>query len=72
MRARYVITAVGCLSTANKPSLPGRRQLRRGRRCTPATWPHEPVDFTGQKVGVIGTGASGIQAIPVIAEQAGT
>ena len=36
-----------------------------------SNWPHEPVDFTGQKVGVIGTGASGIQSIPVIAEQAG-
>src|SRR3981189_3058173 len=36
----------------------------------PGHWPHEPVDFTGQRVGVIGTGASGIQAIPVIAGQA--
>ena len=43
----------------------------RAGRCTPGAWPHEPVDFTGQRVGVIGTGASGIQAIPVIAEQAG-
>ena len=40
-------------------------------RCTtPARWPHEGVDFTGKRVGVIGTGSSGIQSIPLIAEQA--
>ena len=33
-------------------------------------WPHEPVDFTGLRVGVIGTGSSAIQSVPVIAEQA--
>ena len=33
-------------------------------------WPHEPVDFTGLRVGVVGTGSSAIQSIPVIAEQA--
>ena len=33
-------------------------------------WPHDPVDFTGKRVGVVGTGASAVQAIPVIAQQA--
>ncbi len=69
-RAKYLVTAVGCLSTANKPVFPGAEQFA-GRSLHTGNWPHEPVDFSGQRVGVIGTGASGIQAIPVIAEQAG-
>ena len=69
-QARYLITAVGCLSAANKPEFPGADRFT-GRSLHTSNWPHEPVDFTGQKVGVIGTGASGIQSIPVIAEQAG-
>ena len=68
--ARYLVTAVGCLSTANKPVFPGADSFA-GRSLHTGNWPHEPVDFTGLRVGVIGTGASGIQAIPVIAEQAG-
>ncbi len=47
-----------------------RRGHLRGPVLHTGNWPHEPVDFTGKRVGVIGTGASGIQAIPVIAEQA--
>ena len=46
------------------------RDVRRATSTTPARWPHEGVDFTGKRVGVIGTGSSGIQSIPVIAEQA--
>jgi cation diffusion facilitator CzcD-associated flavoprotein CzcO len=69
-QARYLITAVGCLSAANKPEFPGADRFT-GLSLHTSNWPHEPVDFTGQKVGVIGTGASGIQSIPVIAEQAG-
>jgi cyclohexanone monooxygenase len=68
--ATYVVTAVGCLSTANKPPLPGADRFA-GRSLHTGDWPHEPVDLTGLRVGVIGTGASAIQAIPVIAEQAG-
>ncbi len=68
--ARFVITAVGCLSTASQPAFPGAETFR-GRSLHTGNWPHEPVDFTGQRVAVIGTGSSGIQAIPVIAEQAG-
>lgn len=68
--AKYVITAVGCLSAAQVPNIPGRESFA-GAQYHTAEWPHEPVDFSGKRVGVIGTGSSGIQAIPVIAEQAG-
>jgi cyclohexanone monooxygenase len=67
--ARYVVTAVGCLSTANRPGYPGAGTFA-GLSLHTGDWPREPVDFTGQRVAVIGTGASGIQAIPVIAQQA--
>jgi cyclohexanone monooxygenase len=67
--ATYLVTAVGCLSTANRPEFPGAGRFA-GRSLHTGDWPREPVDFTGLRVGVIGTGASGIQAIPVIAEQA--
>ncbi|MFR9803169.1 flavin-containing monooxygenase [Pseudonocardia sp. RS010] len=67
--ARFVVTAVGCLSAANVPDIPGVETFA-GRSLHTGAWPHEPVDFTGQRVGVIGTGASAIQAIPVIAKQA--
>ena len=68
--ATYLVTAVGCLSAANKPVFPGA-EVFQGLTLHTANWPHEPVDLTGRRVGVIGTGASAIQAIPVIAEQAG-
>jgi cyclohexanone monooxygenase len=68
--ARYVVTAVGCLSAANRPDFKGADSFQ-GRSLHTGKWPHEPVDFTGKRVGIIGTGASAIQAIPVIAEQAG-
>ena len=67
--ARFLITAVGCLSSANIPKLPGMSDFA-GRWFHTGQWPHEGVDFQGQRVGVIGTGSTGIQAIPVIAEQA--
>jgi len=69
LRAPFLITAVGCLSSANVPKLPGLEDFR-GRWFHTGQWPHEGVDFRGQRVGVIGTGSTGIQAIPVIAEQA--
>ena len=47
-----------------------RRRLVRGPDVPHRPWPHEGVDFTGQRVGVIGTGSSAIQSIPIIAEQA--
>jgi cyclohexanone monooxygenase len=67
--AKYVVTAVGCLSAVNLPDYPGSDRFA-GLTLYTARWPHEPVDLAGKRVGVIGTGASGIQSIPVIAEQA--
>ncbi|HUZ00110.1 MAG TPA: NAD(P)/FAD-dependent oxidoreductase [Thermomicrobiaceae bacterium] len=67
--ARFCIMAVGCLSTAQVPAFPGRDSFR-GPRYHTGNWPHQPVDFSGQRVGIIGTGASAIQAIPMIARQA--
>ena len=68
--ATYLVTAVGCLSAANVPAFPGAGEFG-GLTLHTGRWPREPVDLAGQRVGVIGTGASAIQAIPVIAEQAG-
>ena len=68
--ARFVISAVGCLSAARVPEVPGLDTFK-GRWYHTGTWPqHEKVDFTGQRVAVVGTGSSGIQTIPVIARQA--
>lgn len=67
--AKYFITAVGCLSSANIPKIPGLETFS-GNWYHTGQWPHEGVDFKGKRVGIIGTGSTGIQAIPVIAEQA--
>ena len=69
VRARYLITAVGCLSDANLPDIPGRGSFA-GESYHTARWPREGVDFKGKHVGLIGTGSSGIQATPVIAAEA--
>ena len=63
------IMATGCLSTAKLPEIPGIESFG-GKTYHTGAWPHEPVDFTGERVAVIGTGSSAIQSIPVIAEQA--
>ncbi|RVU38272.1 NAD(P)/FAD-dependent oxidoreductase [Hwanghaeella grinnelliae] len=67
--AKYFITGVGCLSSANVPNIPGRDSFK-GDWYHTGQWPHEGVDFTGKRVGQIGTGSTGIQAVPVIAETA--
>ena len=69
LTAKYLITAVGCLSTANVPDIPGRDSFE-GNWYHTGQWPHEGVDFSGQRVGQIGTGSTGIQAVPVIADSA--
>jgi cyclohexanone monooxygenase len=69
LTARHVVLATGCLSSARLPDIPGIERFA-GRVLHTGQWPHEPVDFSGQRVGVVGTGSSAIQAIPVIAEQA--
>ena len=68
-RSRFLFTAVGILSAYTLPRIPGRESFR-GPAYHPARWPKTPVDFTGKRVGVIGTGATAIQAIPEIAKQA--
>jgi cation diffusion facilitator CzcD-associated flavoprotein CzcO len=67
--ARFCILAVGPLSNANIPAIDGLDSFT-GEVYHTAHWPHDGVDFTGKRVGVIGTGSSGIQAIPCIAAQA--
>lgn len=68
-RARFVIAATGILSAPNYPQLPGIERYR-GELYHTGVWPHHPVDFTGKRVAVIGTGASGVQIIPIVAESA--
>jgi cyclohexanone monooxygenase len=67
--ARFCVMAIGCLSVTKDVDLPGAETYL-GRAYHTGQWPHEGVDFTGQNVGVIGTGSSAIQSIPQIAEQA--
>jgi cyclohexanone monooxygenase len=67
--ARFLICAVGALSTTNLPDIPGIKDFA-GETYHTGTWPHHPVSFEGKRVAVIGTGSSGIQAIPEIAKTA--
>jgi len=67
--AKFCIMAVGCLSAPNRPAFPGMADFR-GPIYHTGEWPHDGVDFGGQRVGVIGTGSSAIQSIPIIAQQA--
>jgi cyclohexanone monooxygenase len=67
--ARFLVMATGNLSTPQLPQLAGLETFA-GRIYHTGSWPHERVDFAGMRVGVIGTGSSGIQAIPAIAREA--
>lgn len=67
--AQHVVLATGCLSNARVPEFRGMKDFN-GKVYHTGNWPHEKVDFTGLRVGVIGTGSSAIQSIPLIAEQA--
>jgi len=69
INSTYLVAATGCLSSPNKPDIPGLHNFK-GAVYHTGEWPHEPVNFSGKRVGVIGTGSSGIQAIPEIAKQA--
>jgi cyclohexanone monooxygenase len=66
---QYLVMATGCLSSAMVPAIEGAESFT-GTTFHTGRWPHEGVDFTGKRVGVIGTGSSGIQAIPLIADEA--
>ncbi|HUH84879.1 MAG TPA: NAD(P)/FAD-dependent oxidoreductase [Stellaceae bacterium] len=67
--ARFCIMATGNLSTPRRPNYPGLERFK-GKWYHTGLWPHEGVDFTGLRVGVIGTGSSGVQSIPIIAKAA--
>jgi cyclohexanone monooxygenase len=67
--ARFLVPAVGCLSQFQVPDLPGLETFA-GPQYHTARWPKEGADFAGQRVGLIGTGSTGIQIAPEIARQA--
>src|SRR5215467_14543243 len=67
--ARYLITAVGCLSDTNLPPFEGLEKFR-GKWCHTSRFPRGGIDFTAKRVAVVGTGATAVQAIPEIAQQA--
>ena len=67
--AQFLIMATGCLSTPNTPLIDGIDTFT-GPIYHTGRWPHKEVDFSGQRVDIIGTGSSGVQSIPVIAQQA--
>jgi cyclohexanone monooxygenase len=69
VNTQFCVMATGCLSAAKPPEIKGR-DLFKGNTYHTGLWPHEPVDFTGKTVGVIGTGSSGVQTIPEVAKQA--
>ena len=69
VQAQFVVLATGCLSNARMPDIKGLSDFK-GEVYHTGHWPHEGVDFTGLRVGVIGTGSSAIQSVPLIAEQA--
>jgi cyclohexanone monooxygenase len=69
--ARYVVTATGALSAASRPRFDGAEDFA-GQQLSTASWPHEPVPLAGKRVGLIGTGSSGVQVLPELARQAGS
>lgn len=66
---RFLIMATGCLSSANLPAFKGMETFR-GATYHTGLWPDRHIDFTGKRVGVIGTGSSAVQSIPIIAKAA--
>ena len=68
-RARFCIMATGCLSVVNRPKIEGLERFQ-GDVLHTGDWPHDELSFEGKRVGVIGTGSSAIQSIPIIAETA--
>ena len=68
-KCKFLITAVGCISTTNIPNIKGLKKFN-GDYYHTGNWPKNDVDFSGKRVGQIGTGSTGIQAAPVIAEKA--
>ncbi len=69
IEAQFCVMATGCLSVPNKPKFPGADNFQ-GTVLHTGLWPKEAVDLSGKRVGIIGTGSSGVQAIPELAKQA--
>jgi cation diffusion facilitator CzcD-associated flavoprotein CzcO len=69
-RSRFLITCIGPLSADTLPRIPGVQEFK-GQSFHTYRWPHEPVDFAGKRVAVIGTGATGVQVIQTIAPLVG-
>jgi cyclohexanone monooxygenase len=69
LTARWCVLATGCLSVAQVPEIPGLERFT-GQWFHTGDWPLTGVDFTGKRVGVIGTGSSGTQLIPIVAKRA--
>ncbi len=67
--ARFCIMATGSLSTPKVPNIEGMQRFN-GDIYHTASWPHVDIDFAGKRVGLIGTGATGMQAAPIIANEA--
>ena len=70
LSATYCIMATGCLSAVNRPEFDGLDRFA-GEWYHTGAWPHEGVSFAGKRVGIVGTGSSAIQSIPLIAAEAG-
>src|SRR5690606_34542808 len=68
-RARHFVSSAGPISAPIWPNIPGRESFR-GEIYHSALWPHEEPVYTGKRVGIIGTGSSGTQIIPLVAQQA--
>jgi cation diffusion facilitator CzcD-associated flavoprotein CzcO len=68
LRARYVVAATGVLSVPFFPDVPGRDEFR-GEQYHTGLWPATPVDLAGNRVAVVGTGSSGVQIVPAIADE---
>ena len=68
--ARFLVTAVGPLSAPTLPIIDGVENFR-GQSFHTARWPHQPVEFAGKRIAVIGTGATGVQTIQEVAKTAG-
>jgi cyclohexanone monooxygenase len=69
VKCKYLVTAVGCLSATNVPDFKGLETFE-GTWYHTSRWPKEGVDLAGKRVGIVGTGSTGVQAIPAIAEDA--
>jgi cation diffusion facilitator CzcD-associated flavoprotein CzcO len=68
IRSQYLVATTGVLSVPQYPDVPGREDFL-GETYHPVRWPKEPVDFRGKRVAVIGTGSTGVQIAPAIADE---